>query len=166
MTDTTSSPASPTFAELFPLPDEARHLDRFLGTWRVQGVLTVDGNDLPMTGAWRFTPAAAGWGIASELVAHVEGLGSYEEHDLVGFDIETGLYHIYSLTNSGAVHDHVARWRTDDAIDFEFTGLQGGKPYRETGTMTFRTDGAIHATSEDYIDGALASRMAVDLTRM
>jgi len=166
VTDATSSQTQPTFAEFFPVPDEARRLDRFLGTWRVKGVLTVEGDDLPMTGEWRFTAAAAGWGVAGALAAHVEGLGSYEEHDLVGFDIETGLYHVYSLTNSAAVHDHVARWRAEGGLEFEFTGLQGGKPYREIGAVEFRSDGSMHLTSEDYVDGTLASRMAVDLIRV
>jgi hypothetical protein len=118
-----------------------------------------------MTGEWRMTPAAAGWGIAGTLHASIEGLGAYEEHDLVGYDVETDMFHIYSLTNSSAVHDHVARWRSADVLELEYTGLQGGKSYRETGTTEFMPDGSLRITSEDFVDGQRATSMSVMLTR-
>ena len=69
------------------------------------------------------------------------------------------------MTNSSAVHDHVARWQSADRLEFEFTGLQGGKPYREDGVVEFKSDGTLRATSEDYVDGELVTSMAVDLQR-
>jgi hypothetical protein len=156
---------APTFANLFPIPDEARRLERFLGTWNVSGALTAEGTVMPMSGQWQFSPAAAGWGVASELRAEVEGMGVYEEYDLVGFDAETGLFHVYSLTNSGAVHDHVARWSTADRFEFEYTGLQGGQPYREVGTVEILADGGIRVTSEDFVNGEIATSMEARLDR-
>jgi hypothetical protein len=164
MTDTAEA-VPPTFADLFPIPDEARRLERLLGTWKVSGALTAEGTVMPMSGQWQFSPAAAGWGVASELRAEVEGMGVYEEHDLVGFDAESGLFHVYSLTNSGAVHDHVARWPTADRLEFEYTGLQGGRPYREVGTVEFLADGGLRMASEDFVDGEMASSMEARLDR-
>jgi hypothetical protein len=154
-----------TLAELFPVPDEARKLARFIGAWSVDGTLTVEGNPLKMVGEWIFAPSAAGWGVRASLRAEIEGLGAYEEDDLVGYDIETDTFHIYSLTNSGAVHDHVASWTSENVLEFEFDGLQGGKPYREVGRMDLLAADRILATSTDYVDGQEASSMEVTLTR-
>ena len=150
---------------VFPIPEEARRLARLLGTWAFTGSLTAEGNEMPMNGTWRFTPAAAGWGVASVLEAQIEGMGGYVEHDLLGFDAETGMFHLYSLTNSGAVHDHVARWTSDDHLEFEYTGTQEGKPYREVGYVRFTADGNLDVWSQDTVDGVIESVMAGSLRR-
>ena len=154
-----------TLAEMFPIPAEARALERFLGSWDVDGTLTVEGNPLPLTGEWHFAPAAGGWGLKGTLHARIEGLGAYEEDDLFGFDVETGLFHLYSLTNSGAVHDHEARWTSADILEFSYEGLQGGKPYRELGQVEVLDGGRLRAESTDYVDGELATSMDVMLRR-
>lgn len=163
MTNTQS--AQPTLADIYPMPPECQALERFTGVWTVEGTISAEGAAMPLTGTWSFTPAAAGWGVASKLRGHIDALGAYEEDDLLGFDAETGLFHIYSLTNSGAVHDHVARWVTSDRLAFDYTGLQGGKPYRETGSVEFTDPRTMRVESEDYVDGALSSRMLATLRR-
>jgi len=161
MTNTQSAQA--TLADIYPTPSECQALKRFTGAWAVEGTLSAEGATMPLTGTWSFAPAAAGWGVASMLRGHIDPLGAYEEDDLLGFDAETGLFHIYSLTNTGAVHDHVARWVTSDRLEFDYTGLQGGKPYRETGSVEFIDARTMRVESEDYVDGALSSRMLATL---
>lgn len=63
------------------------------------------------------------------------------------------------------MHDHLAKWATPDRLEFEYTGLQGGKPYRETGSAEFAGQHTLRIESEDYVDGALSSRMLVTLRR-
>lgn len=155
----------PTLGEMFPIPDGAKALERFLGEWEVNGSLTMEGTTLPMAGRWLFEPAAAGFGVRCTLTAEIEGLGAYAESDLVGFDAETGAVHIFSLTNSGAVHDHAGRWVGDDRIEFEFNGTQGGKPFREVGTMDIVAPTRLHLVSTDYVDGAVTAVMEATLTR-
>jgi hypothetical protein len=166
---TTQSSASPSetprLADLFPVPAQARTLERFIGTWSISGTLEVAGSRLGMTGEWRFAPAAAAWGVKATLSAAIEGMGAYEEDDLFGFDVETGTFHIYSLTNSGAVHDHPARWSSADVMEFSYDGLQGGKSYRETGRTEFLGADRIRVESTDYVDGALSTAMIVVLER-
>lgn len=163
MTNTQNS--QPTLTEIYPVPPESLELNRFAGVWTVDGTVAAEGAEMPIKGVWKFAPAAAGWGIAATLRAHIDPLGAYEEDDLLGFDAETGLFHIYSLTNSGAVHDHVARWTTSDRLEFDHTGLQGGKAYRETGSVEFADERTLHIESEDYVDDALSSRMLMTLRR-
>jgi hypothetical protein len=155
----------PTLAELFPVAEQARALERFLGRWSVEGTLTVEGNPLRMRGEWLFSPAAAGWGVKGTLRAEIDGMGVYEEDDLVGFDVETGSLHLYSLTNSAAVHDHVASWSSADVFEFDYEGLQGGKPYREVGRAEFLGADRLQIDSTDHVEGQLSSEMKATLRR-
>jgi hypothetical protein len=155
----------PTLAEMFPIPGEVRALERFLGTWKATGSLAMEGANLPMSGEWRFAHAAGGWGLVAELNAEIEGMGAYHEHDLVGFDVETGRLHIYSLTNTGAVHDHPAGWVNEDVMELEYEGTQGGKPYREVARVTFVSADRMQVESTDYIDGEQSSQMQLTLER-
>ena len=118
-----------------------------------------------MIGEWTFTAVAGGWGVRGAMRCEVEGLGSYEEDDLAGFDKETGKFHVYSITNSAAVHDHVGGWTDENTIEIAYEGLQDGKAYREIGVVRFMPDGAMHLESTDYVDGQLASIIAVALQK-
>jgi hypothetical protein len=155
----------PTLAEMFPLPDGAKTLERFIGDWTFDGTLTIEGNALPMTGEWSFTGVAGGWGVRGAMTSEVEGLGSYEEDDLVGFDQETGKVHIYSVTNSAAVHDHVGEWSDENTLQAEYDGLQGGKPYHEAIRVRFTASDVIEMESQDYVEGELASAIVVTLRK-
>ena len=92
-------------------------------------------------------------------------MGTYEEDDLVGFDVETEKFHIYSLTNSAAVHDHVASWTGPDVLEFDYHGLQGHKPYREVGRAEFLALDRLEIESTDYVEGELTSSMNATLSR-
>ncbi len=161
----TTQEQMPTLAEMFPLPDEAKSLGRFIGEWSIEGTLTIEGNPLPMTGEWTFTPVAGGWGLLAVMRSQVEGLGAYEEGDLIGFDKETGKFHIYSITNSAAVHDHVGGWTDENTFEIAYEGLQDGKAYRETAVMRVLPDGTLRLESTDYVEGDLASIIAVTLRK-
>jgi hypothetical protein len=50
-------------------------------------------------------------------------------------------------------------------MDFEYDGLQGGKPYWETGSVRFLAADQMRAASSDYVGGELASSMDVMLQR-
>jgi hypothetical protein len=149
----------PTFRELFPIPTEARKLQRFLGSWRIRGTLTVEGTPLAMSGTWTFEEAAGGWGVKATMRATVDGMGSYEEDDLVGFDVETGTYHVYSLTNSSAVHDHIGVWVDERTFTIAFDALQTGKPFREEVTVNFVSDRELEIHEKDYLDGQIVTMM-------
>ncbi len=155
----------PALAELYPIPDGAIELRRLLGTWAINGTLAVEGTPLAITGNCEVAPAAGGWGLRVVFDADIDQLGAYHENDLFGFDAETGMVHLYSITNTAAVHDHPARWVTRDVMEFEYLGTQGGKPYREAGRMEFVTDERIQLESIEYIDGEVSSAMNVIMER-
>jgi hypothetical protein len=161
----TTQEQMPTLAEMFPKPEETSRFARFAGEWALEGTLTLEGTPLPMTGSWTFTIVAGGWGVRGVMRSQVEGLGTYEEDDLVGFDQETGQFHVYSITNSAAVHDHVGGWTDPHTFEIAYEGRQGGKPYREMARVKFSNDATLEMESTDYVDGQLASVLAVTLRK-
>ena len=150
---------------MFPTPEQTRLFDRLVGNWHVQGSLTMGGVALPLAGRWEFRAAAGGWGVSASLRAAIEGMGAYEEDDLAGFDVETGQFHIYSLTNTSAVHDHLAVWRSPDLLELTFDGTQGGAQYREESSMRFVSDNEAQLVSTDYVGGLVSTVMEATLRR-
>ena len=53
----------PTLADIFPLPVEAKRLNVFLGTWRVEGNLTFMGKPFEVKGIAKFSSAASRWAV-------------------------------------------------------------------------------------------------------
>jgi hypothetical protein len=155
----------PTLADLFPIPEDARKLERFIGNWTIEATLTLEGTPLRGNGTWLFERAAGGWGIRGRLEADFEGMGAYREDDLVGYDVETGTFHIYSLTNSSAVHDHLAKWEDGNTLVLEYDGLQEGKKYREEATCRFISDDEIHMQETDYVEGQTTMTMSLILRK-
>lgn len=162
---TTQEQQADMITEMFPIPEGAKRLGRFLGDWTAQGSLAMEGNSLPVRGSWRFVPAAAGWGIRSKFEADIKGMGHMDEDDLAGFDAETGLSHIYSLTNTGNVHDHVGRWTGADSVEFVCETTQGGKPYREVIVCTFHGDRELVVSSTEYVGGEQISAFEATLRK-
>lgn len=155
----------PTITELFPIPQEAKKLESFLGNWTIEGNMTVEGSPLKASGIWHFAKAAAGWGIKGSMKMEIEGLGSYEEDDLVGFDRETGRFHLYTLTNSAAVHDHLGSWTDEDTLKLEYDGLQDGKKFREEITVRIKNPSEFEIHEVDKVEGQVNMTMDVTLRR-
>jgi hypothetical protein len=152
-------------AELFPIPEQARTLERFIGEWTVEGTITTEGETGAMSGTWSFTRAAGGWGIHARLDGYLEGLGVLDEDTLVGFDAGSGVFHAYSLTNTGHVHDHPGGWVDADTLEFALDASQGGKPYREEISIRFTGRDELHIRGVEYIEGQVVTSMDARLRR-
>ena len=87
------------------------------------------------------------------------GMDSYEATDMFGFDAGAGKYHWFAVTNAGETHDHVADVPTGNVIDWVYTGVQEGKPLKETIKMTFSDDATtLDFAAETFLDGTSTSR--------
>ena len=103
--------------------------------------------------------------MKSTMKLEVEGMGSYEEDDLVGFDRETGKAHVFSLTNTAAVHDHVATWSDHNTLNMEYDGLQDGKQYREEVIIKFSSPNELTISEVDRVEGQVTLTMDVTLRK-
>ena len=95
----------------------------------------------------------------------VEGMGNYEEVDIVGFDPGEGLVHVFSVTNTAATHDHKGKWSDNNTLNLVNEGLQEGKNYKEQITIKFRNPKEFSIHEVDTLDGQVTSTMDVILRK-
>jgi hypothetical protein len=155
----------PTLTEIFPLPAEAKRLNVFLGNWRVKGTLTFMSKPCGVKGCARFSSIAARWGVLATAKLEIEGLGTYEEADLLAFDRNEKLYHFFSVTNTAAAYDHKGQWLYEDTISFIYEGLQDGKSYREELLIKILNQSEVTILEKDFVGNQITTEMNVSLRK-
>lgn len=125
-------------------PDEAKRLAAFMGEWTVAGSLMIGEERAEVSGRWRFEQAIDGWGVIGIMRTEIEGMGTFEENELVGFDEVGGNIHLFSM-NKFTIRDHVGGWTGEDTLLLEYSGTNGeGKLVTEEITIDFiRPDGIL-----------------------
>ena len=152
-------------SSIFPLPDEAKKLGFLVGEWNIEGYLTFQNKRLKVKGVWMLSWAAAGWGILNVGELELEGLGVYEEVDILGFDAGEKMYHLFSVTNTAATHDHKGNWLDEKTLRFSFEGLQGGKGYKETIEIKKVSPTELAIMEKDESEGQTVSAMDITLRK-
>jgi hypothetical protein len=155
----------PAISEMFPIPGEAKRLEVFLGDWIVEGIITMEGNPVKVSGKWKFDKAAGGWGVKANMKMELEGMGIYEEDDLVGFDPGAGKFHIFTLTNTAATHDHMGDWKDENTLYVKYNGLQEGKRLREEITVRLAEPGQFSISEVDILEEQVIMTMDVTLKK-
>ncbi len=112
-----------------------------------------DGSVLSGKGTVVAEPICSDCGIKTTMKADLDGMGAYEEHDLWGYDSNTGKLHFYSITSSGAVHDHQGSWRNERTMKFRWKGLSEGKTTIEDVVIEFASPNEIHVHETNTIEG-------------
>ncbi len=144
-------------------PEPARKLEALLGVWVVAGTMTTGDGPARISGRWQFSPAAGGSGVRTVGQTSIEGLGTFEEEELIGFDPGDGAVHMFSL-NKLAVRDHVGAWKDDRTLVVEYRGIQGGKHCRERITIAIDGD-RMEATVVETLDGEVVVTTSLSLAR-
>lgn len=152
-------------SSIFPVPPEANKLGIFVGEWNIEGYLTFQGKNLKVKGVWILSWAAAKWGVLNVGEMEIEGLGVYEEVDILGFDEGEKRYHLFSVTNTAATHDHKGNWLDDKTMRFSYQGLQEGKKYKETIDIRSVSSTELAITETDELDGQTVSTMDITLRK-
>jgi hypothetical protein len=142
-------------------PEEARRLTAFLGQWRVEGTLRNGESQAAVFGRWRFEPAIDGWGVSGIMDTSIEGMGTFEESELIGFDTVGGQIHMISA-NKYAIRDHLGDWTRDDQLTVRYQGIDGDSAVTEEITVDFEGPHRIVARVIEHADGAVV--MTTDLT--
>jgi hypothetical protein len=155
----------PTLSDLFPLPAESKRLQVFLGSWEVEGTLTFMNRTYSVKGMVKFSSAAAGWGVLATAKLEIEGLGLYEETDLLSFSRDEEICHFFAVTNTGAAYDHKGNWSDEKTIGFSYEGLRDGKRYEELLEITVKDRDRIAISERDSIGGQVTTAMQVTLSR-
>ncbi len=112
------------------VPPDARRFEVMIGKWTGEGTLNTGNQPVKLALTYRCDSAAAGWGIACELIAKGEGM-EMRENDLMGFDPVTGKGHWFAVTNMGETHNHVVSWIDDTRFKAHYAWEQDGARMEE-----------------------------------
>lgn len=133
---------------------ELELLKRLVGDWNADlSARMPDGTSLQGKGTVRASELSLDRGIRTEMKADVPGMGEYHEDDLWGFDQWEKKIHFYSITSTGAVHDHSGTWKDDKTLHLRWEGLYEGKPSTEEVTLTLVGDNEIRVHEVDTSEG-------------
>jgi hypothetical protein len=123
-------------------PKPVANLERFVGTWKGTGTMTMgkDKQKVDFTTTCKRTSAQFGV-LCNSAFAGIPGMGPLEETDLFGYEPNSNTYHWFAVTNAGETHDHVAKVSDGNKLSYVYTGTQEGKPFKETIDLEWTKDG-------------------------
>jgi hypothetical protein len=142
-------------------PADAARLTAFLGEWRVEGTMSAGEFPAVVSGTWRFEPAANGWGVLGFLETEIEGMGAFEERELIGFDAEEGIIHLFSM-NKFAIRDHQGGWTDANTLVVRHRGMHAGTDVAEEITIDVVAPGRMVGRVIEHADGSVV--VTTDLT--
>jgi hypothetical protein len=142
-------------------PEELiRLIKKLVGDWKGEiSVKIPDGSILKGSGTLKANEVVSGFGIQTEMKFDIEGFGKYEEADLWGYQRWEKKLHIYSITTSAAVHDHVGSWKDENTLEFSWEGLNEGKPSSEKVNLKWVSETEIQVHEVDYAEDKVAMEL-------
>lgn len=143
------------------LPKPIADLERFVGTWKAAGTVTMGKDTLKVSAALSCKRVSAKAGVMCTMeMKGIPGVPVAAETDLFGYEPGTNTYHWFAVTNIGETHDHVGKVVGIDEpkLQFVFNGTQEGKPFKEVIDFTFEPGNKAFALrAETFVSGASTS---------
>ena len=138
-----------------------RLIEKLTGKWDGEiHIKMPDGSTLDGKGILTAHEVVSGFGVRTEMQFDIEGFGKYEEQDLWGYQRWEKKLHIYSITTTAAVHDHVGKWEDENTLTFGWKGLNEGEPSGEKVRLKWVSPTEIRAHEVDTANGKVS--MEVD----
>lgn len=85
--------------------------------------------------------------------------------DILGYDSGEDMFHIFSVTNTAATHDHKGKWLDDNRIIFVFEGVQEGKVYKEEIEIKILNSNEFIIHETDTLENNVVSKMDVTIKK-
>jgi hypothetical protein len=152
--------------DIAELPELTRKLYRFIGNWKLSGVYRRNGRASRVEGRFDVSPAAGGFGLLARMHAEVEGLGSYEEVDMLGYDPGCDEYHIFYATNGADTHDHSGDFADENSLTLRYRGLRDGERFLEEDSIEFRIDDEFRLRVTDKVSDRVVSETETTMQRL
>ncbi len=146
-------------------PAEIRGLGSLLGEWSGSGTFEQGGQRASVQARWSCSATSGGHGVrCALLLTGLPGMDRYEETDLMGWNGSDGLYHWYSVTNAGEVHDHAGS--CDGAVTtFQYQGVVDGKLLVERVTFTMVDARTMRVQATTTVGNQVLNTMALSVAK-
>jgi hypothetical protein len=113
------------------LPASLKGLMAFVGKWKSDATMSMDGKSYKVVYYIDFKKVAGGNGLYATEWFDSKELGSLKGSDLVGYDPYDRKIHWYTVDNMGTTHEHLGDWQSPDHFYMEHDGMRDGKKYVE-----------------------------------
>jgi Protein of unknown function (DUF1579) len=153
--------------ESYQIPQQVKDLYAYDGKWEGVITLTVNGQTETGTVYHDWSKIADGWGMLIDEKGEVPNMGPpYIGHNIFGYDIGEGMYHLYTIDNSANMHDHKGTI-DGNVITLEQNGLTPKKiKANEKIVMTFLNENEYTVYVIGYVDGETAYEVNMDMKKV
>lgn len=144
-----------------------RFLAGWLGQWTAGNFAMTMGTE-KMQGSLKMgcESVSAGWGTLCRGTLESPGAPPQAATLLFGWDIATGMGHMFEVMSSAEVHDHSGKWTDDKAITLAHQGKTlEGRMEKDSCTVTWRSASEIEFACTGTQAGATAWTMSMTLKK-
>jgi len=133
---------------------QLKMLLQFQGFWETNAAtLQMDGKEQHFAYTADFKTTADNNGFTMIEKANIPGMGKLYGANLAGVSPNDGKIHWFSVDNLGTTHEHTGLFTDSRHFSMTHTGLQNGKEYLETISVTFDGKGLMHMKETATLDG-------------
>ncbi|NLI73221.1 MAG: DUF1579 domain-containing protein [Euryarchaeota archaeon] len=129
-------------------------INRLIGEWRANMTFNMeDGSIAKGRGTAIGRSIALGRGVQFVLKGNMEGIGSYEENNLVAYDPEEDTICLFTVTSLGIVQSRIGRYDSGDTLMMRWNGRIDGRSTEREITVSLTSDDSFTIRQVDHIDG-------------
>mgnify|MGYP000920866225 FL=1 len=133
-------------------------INRLTGEWRASMKFSMDDGSIAQgRGTAIGRSIALGRGVQFVLKGDLEGIGTYEEYNMVAYDPEEDTVSQFAVTSMGVVHAHTGRFSGGDSLILKWSGSIRGAPAEEEITVKLISEDEFAIRQVDRIDGKVTT---------
>ncbi|MFZ0452736.1 MAG: hypothetical protein WCE54_18085 [Ignavibacteriaceae bacterium] len=147
-------------------PQAQKNFMQFAGFWKLENAKFTAGGET-MTGTYTFDCSAVNdnTGILAHEKFETKNTGTMLGENLMGYDPNTGLVHLYSTDNMGTAHDHYGSWINPEHLFLQYQGVKDGKIYLEQIDMKFISPDKMELNLTGMLNGKPYSKFSGTFTK-
>ena len=148
------------------MPEAQKNLQQFIGLWKLDNAKFTMGEET-LTGVYTFDCFAVNdnTGILAHEKFATKEMGTMKGENLLGYDPNTELVHLYSIDNTGTAHDHYGYWIDPHHLFVQYQGVQDGKMYCEQIDMKFISSDKMELNLTGMLNGKVLSKASGTFTK-
>ena len=140
------------------MPDPIKYLQQFVGDWRGDVSLEMEGKTYGMHERMNIVSATAGRSISAEETAFSEELGPFSAVHIAGYDPYGNKVHWFTSDSYDITHDHVGEWKSPSHLSMENSSVRDGKKYLEKVDITFMDANNLNLEFVSTLDGKVTQK--------
>ncbi|MGW8316454.1 MAG: hypothetical protein ACWGNV_12695 [Bacteroidales bacterium] len=147
-------------------PQAQKNLMQFVGKWKSTDIQMVIGGET-YGGVYTFDCSAVNMntGVLAHEKLVSEQLGTMMAENLLGYDPNLQLLHLYTIDNFGTAHDHFGEWIDSKHMFLQYQGVLEGKVYLEQLDIVFNDPNTMVLNMTAMLNGEIFQQASGTFTK-